>query len=160
MWNKLDYRLWNGTIPALTICYHNRIDEDKAQLLIKRFWNVTSEDEEFSFFLDFIKTVANISIPSLRIFNRFAGDKRLEAVDMFDIVKEVHPDINMLVTSFDPNLNPPVVEVMTERGICYSINAILASTLLSTRYLQTFIEALKIKHQRLYYLSACKQNQK
>lgn len=46
-----DYREWNGTLPAITICYHKRIDEKKAEELIYRFWNV--KKGEFSWFFDF-----------------------------------------------------------------------------------------------------------
>lgn len=132
--NKLDYLLWNGTMPALTFCYHNRVDEAKAKRLIKRLWNVESNDDEYSHFLDYVKMVTNTTIASFGRFNRFANDKRLEFVDMFLIAKDVHPDMNSIVSSFDPNFNPEIVEVMTERGICYSINSILSAGAVSTGY--------------------------
>lgn len=31
-----DYREWNGTLPAVTLCYHKRINDTKAEELIKR----------------------------------------------------------------------------------------------------------------------------
>ena len=131
--NKLDYLLWNGTMPALTLCYHNRFDEAKAQRLIKRFWNIELNDDEYFHFLDYVKLVTNATIASFGSFNRFADDKRLEFVDMLLIAKDIHPDMNSIVSSFDPNFNPDIVEVMTERGICYSINSILSAEALSTK---------------------------
>jgi hypothetical protein len=52
---------------------------------------------------------------------------------MFVIAKDVHPNVNSIISGFDPNLNPRIIEVMTERGICYSVNAILATNLQGTK---------------------------
>lgn len=131
---KLDYRHWNGTIPALTFCYHNRIDEAKARKLIKSLWNINADDKEFSHFLDYVKMVVNTSISSLKTFHRFANDKRFEYLDMLVVARDVHPNINSaIISGFDPSFNPTIVEVMTEKGICYAINAILAENLQSTQ---------------------------
>lgn len=77
--------------------------------------------------------VVNASISSFKMFKRFAGDKRLEKIDMSIIAKDVHPNVNAIVFGFDLNLNPPVSEVMTEKGICYSVNAFLAIDLFGTK---------------------------
>jgi hypothetical protein len=120
-------------MPALTFCYHNRIDEIKAAKLIKSYWNVEESDANFTYFHDFIFMITNTSKATLGTFKRFATDERFDAVDMFTISKEVHPDVNGAVLSYDSNFNPPIIQVMTERGICYTINAILAANLLATK---------------------------
>lgn len=130
---KLDYRLWNGTIPALSICYHNRIDEGKAQFLVKRSWNITEKDEDFAYLIEYVKTVAYASASSFEGFHQFADDKRLESVDMFEIARNVHPTVKASVSSFDPTFNPAVVQVMTERGICYVVNSIMSASLQATK---------------------------
>ncbi|CAO1321716.1 unnamed protein product [Diamesa tonsa] len=127
-----DYRDWNGTLPALTYCYDQRIDNVRAQYLIKRLWNIESSDEEFSYFMDYITTVVNSSIDSFINFNRFANDKRFEFLDMLTVAREVHPAISAVVTGFNPTADTPLVEIITEKGICYSLNAILSATILST----------------------------
>lgn len=103
---KQDYRLWNGTLPALTLCYHNRFDEAKAEALIKRFWNIEPTDKEFSYFLKYTQLIVNISVSTLSDFNQFANDKRLESVDMFFIARDIHPDTNFAASSYDPNFSP------------------------------------------------------
>lgn len=128
-----DYRDWNGTLPALTYCYDQRIDNVRAQYLIKRLWNIESFDEEFIYFMDYITTVVNSSIDSFINFNRFANDKRFEFLDMLTVAREVHPTISAVVSGFNPNFNTPLVEIITEKGICYSLNAILSATILSTK---------------------------
>ena len=120
-----DYRDWNGTLPAISICYHRRVDEGRAQYLIKRLWNVELNDKEYPYFLEYVKAVVNIN-ESFTKFNRFANDKRLEFINMLDIAKEVHPIINSVISSFDSNAEFVMSEIITEKGICYSVNSILA----------------------------------
>lgn len=130
---KLDYREWNGTLPALTFCYHNRVDEVKTEYLIKRLWNIESNDVEYSYFYEYVSTVANASISSLEIFKKYASDKRLAKIDLSIIVKDVHPNINSIVFAFDPNINPHISEVLTEKGLCYSVNAVFQTNMQGTR---------------------------
>lgn len=127
-----DYRDWNGTLPAISVCYHKRVDEGRAQYLIKRLWSVEKEDAEYEYFLDYVKAVVNVN-ESYSKFNRFANDKRLEYISMITIAKEVHPIINSVISSFDTNAEFTMNEIITEKGICYSVNSIL-SPLISTVY--------------------------
>lgn len=128
-----DYRDWNGTLPALTYCYDQRIDNVRAQYLIKRLWNIESSDKEFKYFMDYINTVVNSSIQSFNSFNRFANDIRFEFLDMLTVAREVHPTISSAVSGFNPNLNTPLIEIITEKGICFSLNAVLSAKILSTK---------------------------
>lgn len=130
----LDYRSWNGTIPAITFCYNNRFDDLRAQYLIERLWNIGKKDVEYAYFLDFIKLVSNTSISSFKLFNRYANDKRFEYLDMSIVAKDVHPNVNAIISAFVPTINPRYVQVMTERGICYSVNSQLQSQLMGTKY--------------------------
>jgi hypothetical protein len=120
-------------MPALTFCYHNRIDTIRAQYLIKRLWNIDSNDAEYFYFFDYVATVVNASISSFDNFQRFASDKRFESIDMSIIAKDVHPNVNLIVFGYDSNLNPQISEVMTEKGICYSVNAVLETNMLGTK---------------------------
>lgn len=125
-----DYRDWNGTLPAISVCYHRRVDEKRAISLIKRLWNIDRNDDEFSYFMDYVKAVVYINESNSK-FNRFVNDKRLEYINMLTIAKEVHPVINSAISSFDTNAEFLMTEVITEKGICYSVNSII-SHLIST----------------------------
>lgn len=125
-----DYRDWNGTLPAITICYHKRVDRDRAQQLIKRLWSIESFDDEYSYFLDYVYAVVQVN-ESYSKFNRFANDKRLEYINMLTIAKEVHPTHKSVISSFDTNAEFVMSEIITEKGICYNVNSIL-SPLIST----------------------------
>jgi hypothetical protein len=90
-------------------------------------------DVEYLYFLEYVQMVVNTSISSFKTFKRFARDRRLESIDMSIIAKDVHPNINSIISGFDPNFNPQISEVITEMGICYSVNAILEANLLGTK---------------------------
>lgn len=126
-----DYREWNGTLPAITICYHKRIDDAKATELINQLWNIQSDDSEFRYFMDYIYAVVNVSASNLK-FNRFVNDKRLEYIDMLTIAREVHPKIKSIISSYDTTAEFDMKEIVTEKGICYTVNSMLWPLISST----------------------------
>lgn len=125
-----DYRDWNGTLPAISVCYHKRVDEERAQYLIKRLWKTEKTDREYNYFFRYVQAVVNVN-ESFTNFNEYVNDKRLEYISMMTIAKEVHPIINSIISSFDANAEFTMNEIITEKGICYSVNSIL-SPLIST----------------------------
>lgn len=80
--------------------------------------------------MDYVKAVVNINESNSK-FNRYVNDKRLEYINMLTIAKEVHPVINSVISSFDTNAEFAMNEIITEKGVCYSVNSIL-SPLIST----------------------------
>jgi Amiloride-sensitive sodium channel len=120
-----DYRDWNGTLPAITICYHKRVDETRAQEIIKRLWSVEKFDEDYAYFMNYIYAVVNIN-ESYSKFNSYVNDKRLDFINMLTIAKEVHPTHNSIISSFDTNAEFLMTEIITEKGICYNVNSILS----------------------------------
>lgn len=121
-------------MPALTMCYHTRFDNGKARDLIRRFWNILENDLEYPYFLEFVQLITNTTISSFRNIARYADDARFDRLDLLTVARDAHPKINSIVSSFDPNFNPPLIQVMTEKGICFSINGIFASNLQATEY--------------------------
>lgn len=101
--------------------------------MIKKLWNVEPTDDEFPYFLDYLRVVSNTTMYNFKLFSKYANDKRFEFVDLVIISKDIHPTAGAVVSSFDPSFNPQIVEVMTERGICYTINGILAAKLQGTK---------------------------
>lgn len=126
-----DYREWNGTLPAITICYHKRIDDKRAKEMIQKLWNLSETDDDFQYFYDFIKTVVYLN-GSFKDINRFTNDRRLDEIDLLGLARDVHPIFNSVVSSFDSTVEFKLNEVVTERGICYTVNSVLWP-LVSTR---------------------------
>lgn len=125
-----DYREWNGTLPAISVCYHRRLDERRAELYIKRKWGVDASDEAFPYFMDYVRTVVYVNESFIK-YNKFVNDKRLEFIDMLEIAREVHPVINSVISSFDTSAEYQLNEIISEKGICYTVNSVL-SPLIST----------------------------
>lgn len=122
---------WNGTVPAITYCYHERIDFDKADEFIQRTWMADENDTSYDHYMEFIGIVVNISSDNLHKFEKFKDDERFSSIDMLELARELHPNYDDAITSFDKGAEVNFVEVITERGICYTINSPL-SVLLST----------------------------
>lgn len=141
-----DYREWNGTLPAITICYHKRIDDKKAKALIERVWNVTEVDENFGYFMDYIRMIVYVN-ESFKDVEKYENDKRLEGISMLDVAIEVHPVLNSVVSSFDTSAEFVLNEVVTEKGICYTVNSVLWP-LLSTRWVWKVTDRTSIACRR------------
>lgn len=142
MWNRYQadpvvvslenyYDDWNGTMPAVTYCYHDRVDAEKADEFIQRTWAVDVNDTDYELYMDFINLVVNISGENFWRFSQFVGNENLMEIDMLELSRELHPNYDDAITSFDKGTDVNFVEVITERGICYTINSPL-SVLLST----------------------------
>lgn len=74
--------------------------------------------------MDYVRAVVYVNETNLK-FNRFVNDKRLEFVNMLTIVREVHPKIKSVISSFDTNAEFEMNEIVTERGVCYIVNSML-----------------------------------
>lgn len=96
-----------------------------------RTWGADENDTDYSYYMEFIDLVVNISTVNLAKFSKFAGDDRFTDIDMLELARELHPNYDDAITSFDKGAEVNFVEVITERGICYTINSPL-SVLLST----------------------------
>ncbi|KAG5669679.1 hypothetical protein PVAND_017562 [Polypedilum vanderplanki] len=145
-----DYREWNGTLPAVTLCYHKRINDTRAEAVIKRFWNTDRDSGEYEYFYEYIKTVVYFE-QTFEKFEKYTNDRRLNSVSMLTIAKLVHPSFNSIVTSFDTNAEFSLNEVVTEKGLCYTVNSVLWP-LISTNSSNHRQLNLKIRPLSCYFL--------
>lgn len=98
-----------------------------------RLFNVKIDEPEYEYFLDFMKLVSNTTISSLKQFNRFMNDRRFEFLDMSIVARGVHPNVDLVVSGFEPTVRANIDQILTEEGICYSVNSIFQSRLLGTK---------------------------
>lgn len=118
-----DYRHWRGIMPAITLCFEIKVDPIRAEEYIFKTWEIKRDHEEYEFFLEFVETVANASSEDLINFANFAEDERFENVDMLALVRAVHPTNIYEITSFDNSRKILFKEVITEKGLCLSVNS-------------------------------------
>ncbi|EDW57221.2 pickpocket protein 19 [Drosophila virilis] len=124
-----DYRGWNGSLPAVTLCYYDHIDSFKANKLIQEAWNVSIIDEDYFYIMDFLYAVVNATASNYAELTKFASDERFDQIDLYDIIQTINRPFEQVISSFDANFKVHVQMVMTERGSCYAINSPMSAVL-------------------------------
>lgn len=54
-----------------------------------RKWGVSEHDEKFGYYMDFIRTLSNVSFETLENFQKFGKDESLKEIDMAELVTKV-----------------------------------------------------------------------
>ncbi|KAK9879010.1 hypothetical protein WA026_003824 [Henosepilachna vigintioctopunctata] len=117
-----DYRNWLNLFPAVTGCFMKKVDDERAEEYIKRKWKVDNSSERFNYYMDFITIVSNISYHNLKDFGRFKNDMTLNNIDLLELASYVHPKLLGTLVTFEPKKKPKWTIIMTEIGICFSVN--------------------------------------
>uniref|UniRef100_A0A182R2H4 Sodium channel protein Nach n=1 Tax=Anopheles funestus TaxID=62324 RepID=A0A182R2H4_ANOFN len=139
-----NYRDWIGIMPGLTFCFHDRIDWKRAEEYLERFhfsigltgYETTREGLSSNettgttrYLADFVQTLVGATATDLGNLSRFLNDSRLAIdVNVLELISMVHPNHDIAINSFEPAHGTllQVHQIVTERGICYALNAPLA----------------------------------
>ncbi|XP_045470731.1 sodium channel protein Nach-like isoform X2 [Harmonia axyridis] len=73
--------------------------------------------------MDFVITVSNTSYYSLDSYENFKNDKTLNQVDLLELTRSVHPNLVGTLVTFEHKRKPYWIVVMTEMGICFTVNS-------------------------------------
>ncbi|KAG4069556.1 hypothetical protein HA402_006922 [Bradysia odoriphaga] len=92
-------------------------------------WNVSESDEDYEYYLDFIKTVVNTDIATLEDYLKFDRDDRLENIDLYEMTMMVRRERNHRTILFDNSFPVDERQVMTEQGLCFSVNGPITTLL-------------------------------
>uniref|UniRef100_A0A182M1V5 Uncharacterized protein n=1 Tax=Anopheles culicifacies TaxID=139723 RepID=A0A182M1V5_9DIPT len=134
-----NYRDWIGIMPGLTFCFHDRIDWQRAREYLERIQltgyettreGLTSNETTGTRYLaEFVQTLVGATATDLGNLSRFLNDSRLAIdVNVLELISAVHPSHDIAINSFQPAHGTllQVHQIVTERGICYALNAPLA----------------------------------
>ncbi|XP_035904510.1 uncharacterized protein LOC118508859 [Anopheles stephensi] len=143
-----NYRDWIGIMPGLTFCFHDRIDWKRAHEYLERI-QLTGHGEATResltankttgtsrYLAEFVQTLVDATATELGNLSRFLNDSRLAAdVNVLELISTVHPNHDIAINSFQPGHGGllQVHQIVTERGICYALNAPLAFLQHATR---------------------------
>ncbi|CAG9134461.1 unnamed protein product [Plutella xylostella] len=125
-----DFRSWWTTFPAVTACFMDRLEVDKAKEVIEENWNITEESnpDKYQYYLTFIELIADVSFrTNLQQFWKYQDDETLASLDLLKLALSVqatvHPTfpLNVMVSKIDKEVQ--WVPVMTEMGICMTFNS-------------------------------------
>ncbi|XP_053663730.1 uncharacterized protein LOC128712889 [Anopheles marshallii] len=134
-----NYRDWIGIMPGLTFCFHDRIDWKRAQEYLERIRLTAQETTREGlnsnetagtrYLAEFVQTLVGATATDLGNLSRFLNDSRLAIdVNVLELISTVHPNHDITINSFQPAHGTllQVHQIVTERGICYALNAPLA----------------------------------
>ncbi|CAB3232202.1 unnamed protein product [Arctia plantaginis] len=124
-----DYRSWWTTFPAVTACFIDRVEPEKARYVIESTWNVSQESDavRFQYYMDFIELVADVSFrENLQNFWKYQADDTVKDLNLLELALAVHPNWTLDVTLSQKEANVIWHPVMTEVGMCLTFNSLYA----------------------------------
>ncbi|XP_039443609.1 uncharacterized protein LOC120423762 [Culex pipiens pallens] len=100
-------------------------------LMIQNNLSLQTNQTHINDLLELAEALVSTTAPDFSTLTRFAHQRHLlDSVDILQLIGAAHPEYDTDVNSFDPEYNGlPIRQIITERGICYALNAPLASTL-------------------------------
>ncbi|XP_026725637.1 uncharacterized protein LOC113492361 [Trichoplusia ni] len=124
-----DYRSWWTTFPAVTACFLERVQPDKAKDVIQTIWNVTEESdgEKYQYYYEFVELIADVSFrDNLQNFWKYQSDDTVKGIDLLQLAMSVHPEPTLEVLLSKNDYAVHWYQVMTEVGICQTFNSAYA----------------------------------
>lgn len=79
--------------------------------------------------MNFVKVVANASYTNMFDLEEFENDVELNKLDMLEIAVSVHPKLSGKLITFDQEKDDKWTLIMTEFGLCFTINSKFAQLL-------------------------------
>ncbi|XP_072380240.1 sodium channel protein Nach-like [Diabrotica undecimpunctata] len=144
-----DYRNWQNHIPAVTGCFNNKVDLQKAEKYIYKTWKIKPSDPKFDYYLEFVTSVTNATYINFHNFEKFRNDATLTEVDMAQLALNVHPTITGLLLTVDKSREFKWNLILTELGICFTFFAKFAK-LLSIKNKENSTESDKVDDTLLF----------
>ncbi|PZC71574.1 hypothetical protein B5X24_HaOG212965 [Helicoverpa armigera] len=125
-----DFRSWRFNVPAVTMCYKNRVDPTKLPAAIKKHFDTTPSDDNYEYYTRLVEAIANSDLFHLEAFEEFSGLET--SIDMFQIAVDVMHDCDVKMRSSDEAVYK-WIPVMTESGVCYSTNSVALADVAITK---------------------------
>ncbi|XP_066246989.1 acid-sensing ion channel 5-like [Euwallacea similis] len=142
-----DFRNWENPFPAVTACYVERVDLEKAQDYIQMTWGITNTSSDFNHYLDFVKVVSNLTYATLHTLDKFKSNRTLNSTDWLSLIKYVHPTLNGALVTFQTKSKPDWEFAITELGLCFTLNSRF------TQLLSPEKKSLKSENLKCHYLN-------
>ncbi|XP_031616334.1 sodium channel protein Nach-like [Contarinia nasturtii] len=125
-----DYRHWNGTMPAFTLCFNKKFNQTKIEEYIMSTWKIGPNDEDFEYYSQFIETISNLTLDRLFTVFEYEYDDRLHDLNLSEIVEQVYPKLDYTLKSFDSSIVLDSEQILSERGMCHVINSPISKVLM------------------------------
>lgn len=110
---ETNYRSWRYPLFGITVC-SNYTGDVAISALVEKQWNLTRGHAAYSYYEEFVRTIATTTYLSLHRFERYAADENLQFIDMLDVVREVRKEY------LDGLNRKKFNAIITEYGVCYT----------------------------------------
>ncbi|XP_050295569.1 sodium channel protein Nach-like [Anthonomus grandis grandis] len=147
---KNDFRNWRNSFPAATACFIDKVDLKKAEIFIKKEWGVSLKDSTYSYHLDFIKIISNLTYSTLSSLERYKHDHRFHEMDWLYVLNSVHPPLNGILATSEVNVPLDWKLVITEMGLCFSLNLKFVDFISSSQSSNKGNSEIPIKDQKSF----------
>ncbi|CAG9789727.1 unnamed protein product [Diatraea saccharalis] len=121
---------WWSAFPAITACFIQRIDPEKARVIIETYWNVSEESDpdKYDYYQGFLELIADVSFrTNLQNFWKYQNDNTVKDMDLMELASKIHPsNILKVMVSRSTGEKLHWTPVMTEVGMCVSFNSLYA----------------------------------
>ncbi|XP_017781531.1 PREDICTED: uncharacterized protein LOC108566244 [Nicrophorus vespilloides] len=117
-----DFRNWFNPFPSATACFIHKADDILIDEYIEEKWGLNDTHPRYDYYRDFILAIANISYGNMHVLARYRNDPQLNDLDYIELAARVHPELTGTLVTFDPNAKTDWKLVITELGICFSVN--------------------------------------
>lgn len=93
-------------------------------------WNVTENEEKFTYYYNFVDHVAKTSFrTNMRLYWKYDKDPVFDDLDLMDVVSEVVPNTEIRTSLHNREHEVVWETVMTEMGLCKTFNSIFSKYL-------------------------------
>ncbi|BET02985.1 Amiloride-sensitive sodium channel [Nesidiocoris tenuis] len=126
-----DFREWNLTFPAATVCFTDRLNDTRASEFIFETWNVDQNSSIYGKYHSFLNAITNLTYDNLKdfiAFERVSQFTSLTGEQLSEIARQNMMQMEYHANVFDPAYNYLAFrEIITEMGICFTYSGIVAN---------------------------------
>lgn len=118
---------WTVTLPSITFCYGDNLSPDNVNDFITATWNISANfehHEKYLYYREFLSSLLSLNIYNLAELLPYLGDPSLEDLDFLATIASVLPEHDHYVSSFLRDTDLPPQTIVTEHGICYTVNSL------------------------------------
>ncbi|ENN73452.1 hypothetical protein YQE_09949, partial [Dendroctonus ponderosae] len=102
---------WNSSMDVimLTFCFvqfNTGLNLSNSGFFTFRKWGISEANNKYSYYLNFVKIVSNLTYKNLHLLNGFQNDETLINTDWIQLIEAVHPQLDGALLTFENKIKP------------------------------------------------------
>ncbi|KAH1028349.1 hypothetical protein HUJ05_001710 [Dendroctonus ponderosae] len=111
-------------------------------------WGISEANNKYSYYLNFVKIVSNLTYKNLHLLNGFQNDETLINTDWIQLIEAVHPQLDGALLTFENKIKPEWQFVITELGLCFTLNSRFAKLMVPNSTFTSIVSSDTWKNKR------------